>query len=206
MRGFPASFCVESGFACPVSRESESNVSASLLVSPVARARVHIAALALGCALPLLASMASAADRYDLIGKPAPDLVARGLGGENVRISEHRGEVVIVSFWSGSCNTCREQLEALDRIAKTYSSAGLTVIGVNLDDDLVRAEKFARSQNVQFQLLIAAPENTGRDYDIDRVPMMVFVDRAGVLRAAHREFRARDEALYVRELRTLLNE
>ena len=36
--------------------------------------------------------------------------------------------------------------------------------------------------------------------------MMVFVDRAGVLRVAHREFKSRDEALYVRELRTLLNE
>ena len=156
--------------------------------------------------MPLLTPAASAAERYALIGKPAPDLVARGLTGENVRISEHRGEVVVVSFWSGSCNTCRNQLEALDRIAKTYSSAGLTVIGVNLDDDLARAEKFARSQDVQFQLLISTPENTGRDYQVDRVPMMVFVDRAGVLRAAHREFKSRDEALYVRELRTLLNE
>jgi thiol-disulfide isomerase/thioredoxin len=81
------------------------------------------------------------ADKYDLVGKPAPDLVARGLTGENVRISEHRGEVVVVSFWSGSCNTCRAQLNALDRIAKTYASAGLTVIGVNLDDDAARAEK-----------------------------------------------------------------
>jgi peroxiredoxin len=156
--------------------------------------------------LPLLLPAASAAERYELIGKPAPDLVARGLTGENVRISEHRGEVVVVSFWSGSCNTCRNQLEALDRIAKTYSSAGLTVIGVNLDDDLVRAEKFARTQDVQFQLLISAPENTGRDYRVDRVPMTVFVDRAGVLRGAHREFRAHDESIYVRELRTLLNE
>ncbi|HET9474371.1 MAG TPA: TlpA disulfide reductase family protein [Steroidobacteraceae bacterium] len=172
----------------------------------MARARPRLAACALACALLLLVSAVWAADAYRLIGKPAPDLVARGLTGKNVRISEHRGEVVVVSFWSGSCNTCRGQLEALDRIARTYSSAGLTVIGVNLDDDLVRAEKFARSQDVQFPLLISAPENTGRDYDIDRVPMTVFVDRAGVLRAAHREFKARDEALYVRELRTLLNE
>jgi peroxiredoxin len=172
----------------------------------VVRARARFAAHALACALPLLASAVPAAERYELIGKPAPDLVARGLSGENVRISEHRGEVVIVSFWSGSCNTCRNQLEALDRIAKTYASAGLTVIGVNLDDDLARAEKFARSQDVQFQLLISTPESTGRDYQIDRVPMMVFVDRSGVLRAAHREFKSRDEALYVRELRTLLNE
>jgi peroxiredoxin len=154
-----------------------------------------------------LSQGAAAADKkYELVGQPAPDLVARGLSGANVRISEHRGEVVVVSFWSGSCNTCRAQLSALDRIAKTYASAGLVVIGVNLDDNLVRAAKFARAQDVQFQLLVATPENTGRDFRVDRLPMMVFVDRAGVLRAAHREFKARDEAVYVRELRTLLDE
>jgi len=177
-----------------------------LLDRNVAKTRARFAALATGCVLFLAALAAPAADRYDLVGKPAPDLVARGLSGENVRISEHRGEVVVVSFWSGSCNTCRAQLNALDRIAKTYASAGLTVIGVNLDDDLPRAEKFARSQSVNFPLLISAPENTGRDFHVDRVPMMVVVDRAGVLRAAHREFKASDEALYVHELRSLLNE
>jgi len=181
-------------------------VSASLLVSDVAAPHARFAAFALGCVLLLAALAASAAEKYDLVGKPAPDLVARGVTGGNVRISEHRGEVVVVSFWSGSCNTCRAQLSALDRIAKTYASAGLTVIGVNLDDDLPRAEKFARSQSVNFPLLISAPENTGRDFHVDRVPMMVVVDRAGVLRAAHREFKASDEALYVHELRSLLNE
>ena len=172
----------------------------------VARSGARFAAFAVGCALLLASLAAFPADRYGLVGQPAPDLVARTLGGENVRISEHRGEVVVVSFWSGSCNTCRAQLNALDRIARTYASAGLTVIGVNLDDDTARAEKFARAQDVQFQLLISAPENTGRDFQVDRLPMMVFVDREGVLRAAHREFKASDEAKYVRELRTLLNE
>jgi len=205
MRGFPAPVCVESGFACPVSPEIKSTVSASLLVNSRVSRGGSLAALALGCLL-LLSNGASAQQSHELIGKPAPDLVARGLTGENVRISEHRGEVVVVSFWSGSCNTCRAQLSALDRIAKTYASAGLTVIGVNVDDDVARAEKFARSSDVQFPLLISTPENTGRDYDVDRVPMLVLVDRSGVLRAAHREFKARDEATYVRELRALLNE
>ena len=177
-----------------------------MLVRNVAAPHARFAALALGCVLFAASLAAGAAEKYELIGQPAPDLVARGLTGQNVRVSEHRGEVVVVSFWSGSCNTCRAQLEALDRIAKTYASAGLTVIGVNLDDNVARAEKFARAQDVQFQLLISTPENTGRDYRVDRLPMMVFVDREGVLRAAHREFKASDEAKYVRELRTLLNE
>ena len=80
-----------------------------MLVSHVTGTRARLAA----CALVLLAASfaagaARAAEKYELIGQPAPDLVARGLTGQNVRISEHRGEVVVVSFWSGSCNTCRE--------------------------------------------------------------------------------------------------
>lgn len=166
----------------------------------------RFAALALAAVLVVFAGRATAAEKHELLGLPVPDLVARGLDGENVRISEHRGEVVVVSFWSGSCNTCRAQLEALDRIAHTYGSAGLKVIGVNLDDNLARAEKFARAQDVDFQLLVSTAKTTGRDFAVDRLPMVMFLDRAGVLRVAHREFKARDEAQYVRELRTLLDE
>jgi peroxiredoxin len=160
----------------------------------------------LAAVLALGAGGAAAAEKHELLGLPVPDLVARGLSGENVRVSEHRGQVVAVSFWSGSCNTCRAQLEALDRISKIYGSAGLVVIGVNLDDNLARAEKFARSQDVGFQLLVSAAKGTGRDFGVDRLPMVMFLDRAGVLRVAHREFKSRDEAQYVRELRTLLDE
>ncbi|MEO8018418.1 MAG: TlpA disulfide reductase family protein [Pseudomonadota bacterium] len=181
-------------------------MTACLLVEPKAASHTRFAALALGCVLFVGGLSARAAESYELLGQPAPDLVARGLKGENVRLSEHRGEVVVVSFWSGSCNTCRAQLTALDRIAKTYGSAGLTVIGVNLDDNIARAEKFARAQGVQFQLLVATAKSTGRDFRVDRLPMIVFVDREGVLRVAHREYKARDEASYVRELRTLLDE
>jgi peroxiredoxin len=206
MGWFRASVCVESGIACPVFPYFEPTVTASLLVRIVAAPQARFAALALACVLACVGAQSFAAEKYELLGKPAPDLVARGLSGENVRLSEHRGEVVVVSFWSGACNTCRAQLTALDRIAKTYGSAGLTVIGVNLDDNTARAEKFARAQDVQFQLLVATAKTTGRDFRVDRLPMIVFVDREGVLRVAHREFHARDEARYVRELRTLLDE
>jgi peroxiredoxin len=168
---------------------------------------MHARFAALASALLLaLSAAAGAADRHELLGQVVPDLVARGLSGENVRISEYRGQVVVVSFWSGSCNTCRAQLEALDRIAKTYGSAGLVVVGINLDDNLARAEKFARSQQVDFQLLLSTPKTTGREFGVDRLPMVLFLDRTGVLRVAHREFKSRDEAQYVRELRTLLDE
>ena len=206
MGWFRASDRVESGTCLPVFSYFESTVTACLLVEPKAALHARFAAFALACALVLSGGAATAAEKYELLGQPAPDLVARGLTGQNVRLSEHRGEVVVVSFWSGACNTCRAQLEALDRIARTYGSAGLTVIGVNLDDNTPRAEKFARAQDVDFQLLVSTAKTTGREFGVDRLPMVMFLDRSGVLRVAHREFKSRDEAQYVRELRKLLDE
>ena len=194
----------------PVFSYFEPTVTACLLVEPKAALHTRFAAFASACVLAAVlcagSGVSHAAEKYPLLGQPAPDLVARGLSGENVRLSEHRGEVVVVSFWSGSCNTCRAQLEALDRIAKTYHSAGLVVLGVNLDDNLARAEKFARAQDVDFQLLVSTAKTTGREFGVDRLPMVMFLDRSGVLRVAHREFKSRDEAQYVRELRKLLDE
>jgi peroxiredoxin len=164
-----------------------------------------LAAFALAGVVALSAS-AAAPERHELMGQAAPELVARDLEGRNVRISEHRGEVVVLSFWSGRCNTCRLQLAALDRIASTYSSAGLVVIGVNLDENVERAAEFARAQDVGFAMLVAASREVGREFRVDRLPMTVFLDRAGRVRVAHREFKARDEATYVREIRTLLDE
>ena len=170
----------------------------------------RFAALALAAVLAFVlvlgSAAAMAAEKHELLGLPTPDLVARGLSGQNVRISEFRGQVVVVSFWSGGCNTCRAQLEALDRIARTYGSAGLVVVGVNLDDNLPRAEKFARAQEVGFPLLVSAAKSTGREFAVDRLPMVMFLDRTGVLRVTHREYKSRDEARYVRELRKLLDE
>src|SRR5450755_4654263 len=81
------------------------------------------AVLALG--LATAAVMTSAAAGYALLGHEAPDFALHAVGGNNVRLSEHRGDVVVLSFWGSRCGQCRMQLAALDRSFKTYHSAGL---------------------------------------------------------------------------------
>jgi peroxiredoxin len=147
-----------------------------------------------------------AAERHALLGAPAPEFAARATNGRNFRLSEHRGDVVVVSFWSGRCNTCRSQLAALERISQTYASVGLVVVSLNLDDNVKRAQEFANAQNVSFALSVEPAKEVGRQYFVDTLPMTFFVDRAGNVRRVRREWTPRDENSYVRELRVLLNE
>ncbi len=67
---------------------------------------------------------------YPLLGREAPDFALHALVGSNVRLSEHLGDVVVVSFWGSRCGPCGMQLDALNRSLATYQSAGLRVFAV----------------------------------------------------------------------------
>lgn len=177
---------------------------------PVARGLKSRARLLAGrCAafaLALAGAAAAAAPGYGLLDQAAPDFTLRAAVGSNVRLSEHRGEVVVVSFWSAGCGDCRAQLAALNRSLATYASAGLAVYGVGVDDDPVRALEYARDLHVAFPMLLDPSKSVARSYQVDTLPMTVLIDRGGVIRDVLREYNRASEALYLKQLRTLLNE
>src|SRR6202789_1408721 len=99
--------------------------------------------LAGGLMVGLAVGAASIAAAPSIVGKTAPDFVLRGLDGRNLRLSEFRGQVVLVNFWTRSDGDYRQQMPALDRINITYQRAGLVVLGVSVDEDLRRSKEFA---------------------------------------------------------------
>jgi peroxiredoxin len=166
-------------------------------------AALRLCTAAIACSA---AAVAVAQAPHALIGHPAPDFTLHAASGVNVRLGEHRGEVVVVSFWGGGCGACRSQLAALDRSLATYASAGLTVYGIGVDDDPKRALEFAQRAKVGFPMLLDPGKAAGRAYDVDNLPMTVLIDRGGTVRYVLRDFSDRSDELYLRQLRALLNE
>jgi peroxiredoxin len=151
-------------------------------------------------------SAAAFAANYALLGHQAPDFALRAFAGDNVRLSEHRGEVVVLAFWSSRCSTCGAQLEALGRSFATYRSAGLTVFGVSVDDAERHAREFADAHRVGFELLDDPGEDVSRLYEVDSLPMAVLIDRSGKICAVYHDLDRRAQARYLSELKGLLNE
>jgi peroxiredoxin len=150
--------------------------------------------------------VSAAAPQYALIGAQAPDFALHAVTGGNVRLSEHRGDVVVLTFWGSRCTPCRSQLASLDRSFATYRSAGLQVYGIGVDDDPNRALEFAHRQSVAFALLLDPEKGVSRSYQVDNLPMTLLIDRGGVVRHVMRDFDQKSEVLYLQRLRELLNE
>jgi peroxiredoxin len=109
----------------------------------------------------------------------APDFALKGIDGRNLRLSEFRGEPVIVHFWASWCGPCRESAAGLDQLG---AQVGTPVIGVNLDVTLERAAAIAQSLKLQSPTLVDTQQAVARTYDVARLPLTLLLDADGTIR------------------------
>lgn len=159
------------------------------------------AALALG-----VPAMVAASQSPVNVGAVAPDFALRSTAGGNLRLSEHRGQVVMINFWATWCGPCRQEMPKLDEIFARYEPAGFALLGVNIDEDAERAQRLADELGVSFPLLFDDEQNVSRLYDVQAMPMTVMVDRSGKVRSVHYGYRPGMEQRYLDEVRALLRE
>jgi peroxiredoxin len=141
-----------------------------------------------------------------LEGQAAPDFVLKSATGENLRLSEHRGEVVMINFWATWCGPCRQEMPLLDDLYSRYQRVGFSLLGVNIDDDSGKAMKMVQELGVSFPVLFDERKEVSRQYAVEAMPVTVLVDRTGTVRHVHHGYKPGYEEKYLTEIRSLLRE
>jgi peroxiredoxin len=139
-----------------------------------------------------------------LRGTEAPDFVLKSLAGKNLRLSEFRGEVVMLSFWATWCGDCRAQLAELATMHDRYQDAGVELLAVSLDQNARQASEVMAEAS--YPVLHDAAGEVGRLYDVTKMPVMVLIDRGGVVREVFEGFRRGNEQQYLEHVQALLRE
>jgi len=186
-------------------RAPANDVKLAAMTDRTATIRRRLLAMLGLAVLAALAATAALAAQASLIGRMAPDFALPAVVGSNVRLSEYRGQAVIISFWSSRCSVCAGQLARLDRLYSTYRSSGLVVLAVSVDDDPMHAEQYARAHAAGFPLLLDTSKAVSRAYAIERLPWIVLIDRSGIVRYLRGDDSA-DDGSYVAQIRALLDD
>ena len=150
--------------------------------------------------LMLLPAMAA------VTGSAAPDFTLKSASGENLKLSEYRGEVVLINFWASWCGPCRQEMPALDELHNRYRALGFTVLGVNVEEDSRKAREVLKDLQVSFPVLLDDRSTVSRLYDIVAMPSTVLVDRNGNIRYLHKGYQPGLEDVYLQQVRELIRE
>ena len=141
-----------------------------------------------------------------LEGQTAPDFALKSSTGENLRLSEYRGDVVMINFWATWCGPCRQEMPLLDELYSRYQRVGFNLLGVNIDDDSRRAMQMAEELGIDFPVLFDARKEVSRLYEVEAMPVTVLVDREGTVRYVHHGYKPGYEDKYLDQIRSLLRE
>lgn len=142
---------------------------------------------ATGLAVSLLSAPVIAAE---LVDRPVPECELTTLNGEPASgLQSMKGDVLYVDFWASWCPPCIQSFPFLDQLQKEYGAQGLRVMGVNLDEAVVDAEKFLSDYPVGFTIVADPSKQCAKDFDVIAMPSSYLIDRTGVVRYIHRGFR-----------------
>lgn len=139
-------------------------------------------------------------------GEMADDFTLKSRSGENLRLAEQRGQVLLINFWASWCGPCRQEMPLLDALHQRYESLGVAVWGINVDDDPAKAEKILKDIPVSFPVLFDPDSAVSKRYGVDSMPTTVLVDRNGKVRFRHRGYKSGYEKEYEKQIKELLKE
>lgn len=141
----------------------------------------------------------------ELSGKAA-NFTLKSMGGKNLKLSEYRGQVVMLNFWASWCAPCRQEMPLLEDLYKKYKPLGFTLLGVNVEQDSSKASTLLRNIKVSFPILFDNENKVSKQYNVSAMPTTVIIDRDGNLRYLHQGYKPGYELEYQKQIKALIRE
>ncbi len=116
-----------------------------------------------------------------LPGHMAPTFAMQLMGArDTVRLTDLRGQIVVLNFWASWCLECRTEHAALQEIANTYTPRGVKFYGVLYNDNADNGRAYIDEMGGQvYPTLLDPRTRTAIDYGVYGVPETFYITPDG---------------------------
>ena len=135
--------------------------------------------------------------------KAATDFTLKDvLTGKDYTLSQFRGKVVVVNFFTFFCGPCRDEMPDLSKIYNELKAKGLQTFGIALSSDPTQIRFLVKQLGLQYPVLIGNDKVSDAYGSIAVVPTTVIIDKQGNI--AQRIEGTRNKATFLKLIEPLL--
>jgi peroxiredoxin len=111
----------------------------------------------------------------------APDFTLNDIYGKKVMLSQFRGKVVILNFWSIWCGPCLAEMPSLNKLYLEFKDKGLMVIGIAEDPAEKPVKSYIQEKGLAFPVLMDKERKVYFKYSLFGIPVTFLIDKKGVI-------------------------
>jgi peroxiredoxin len=120
----------------------------------------------------------------------APEFALADMDGVLHRLSDYRGQVVIVNFWATWCPPCREEMPSMQRAWEQIQDEDIVILAIDVGEDEDTIFTFTADYPVEFPLLLDLDSRVIQEWPVRGLPTTFIIDPQG--RIAYRAIGTRD--------------
>ena len=123
----------------------------------------------------------SMGSRVPVVGTPAEDFQLIDLYGNQQRLSQYRGKIVLLNFWATWCKPCTTEMPAMQTTYDKLRDKGFVVLAVNELEDEAKVRQHIKEYSHTFPVLLDRDNKVANQFGVFGLPVSVFIDENGVV-------------------------
>jgi thiol-disulfide isomerase/thioredoxin len=103
----------------------------------------------------------------------------KDLNGSEVALSDYKGKIVFLNFWTTWCPTCRIEMPSMEKLHQKFKNQDFAMVTINLQESASQVKRFFKEYKLTFTALLDSDGEVGIRFRINAIPTTYILDKEG---------------------------
>lgn len=103
----------------------------------------------------------------------------KDIKGKNISLSDFKGKIVFLNFWTTWCPTCRIEMPSMEKLHQKLKNKDFAIVTVNLRESALKVKAFFKKFKLTFTALLDSTGEVGASFGIRAIPTTYILDKTG---------------------------